>query len=266
MDIKIKKRNGRLEDFNVNKINASVQRACDEIENVSSSEIVLDAQLQLFDKITSTEIDQALILSAREKIEKEPSYSLAAARLLLNNLYKEVFKEGVDSEAFNSQYRKSFIQNVKALVEAKRLDSRLLDFDLKRLSEALRIRRDKKFKYLGIQILADRYFIRRDGKIMEAPQSFWMRVAMGLSVNEKDKEGWAIKFYDILSKFKYTPSTPTLFNSGTCHSQLSSCYLNTFDDSIDGIFDGAWQEARKSKFAGGLGLDVTPFRSTGSYI
>ena len=266
MDIKIKKRNGRLEDFNVNKINASVQRACDEIENVSSSEIVLDAQLQLFDKITSTEIDQALILSAREKIEKEPSYSLAAARLLLNNLYKEVFKEGVDSEAFNAQYRKSFIQNVKALVEAKRLDSRLLDFDLKRLSEALRIRRDKKFKYLGIQILADRYFIRRDGKIMEAPQSFWMRVAMGLSVNEKDKEGWAIKFYDILSKFKYTPSTPTLFNSGTCHSQLSSCYLNTFDDSIDGIFDGAWQEARKSKFAGGLGLDVTPFRSTGSYI
>jgi ribonucleoside-diphosphate reductase alpha chain len=266
MDIKIKKRNGRLEDFNVNKINASAERACEEIVNVSASEIVLDAQLQLFDKITSTEIDQALILSAREKIEKEPNYSFAAARLLLNNLYKGVFKEGVDSDAFNLQYRKSFIQNTKALVEAKRLDARLLDFDLKKLSEALRIRRDKNFKYLGIQILADRYFIRQDNKIMEAPQSFWMRVAMGLSVNEKDKEEWAIKFYDILSKLKYTPSTPTLFNSGTCHSQLSSCYLNTFDDSIDGIFDGAWQEARKSKFAGGLGLDVTPFRSTGSYI
>ena len=266
MDIKIKKRNGRLEDFNVNKINASAERACEEISNVSASEIVLDAQLQLFDKITSTEIDQALILSAREKIEKEPNYSLAAARLLLNNLYKEVFKEGVDSDAFNLQYRKSFIQNTKVLVEAKRLDARLLDFDLKKLSEALRIRRDKKFKYLGIQILSDRYFIRRDNKIMEAPQSFWMRVAMGLAINEKDKEEWAIKFYDILSKLKYTPSTPTLFNSGTCHSQLSSCYLNTFDDSIDGIFDGAWQEARKSKFAGGLGLDVTPFRSTGSYI
>ena len=266
MDIKIKKRNGRLEDFNVNKINASAARACAEVENVSPSEIVLDAQLQLFDKITSTEIDQALILSAREKIEKEPNYSFAAARLLLNNLYKGVFKEGVDSDVFNLQYRKSFIQNIKVLVEAKRLDPRLLDFDLKKLSEALRIRRDKRFKYLGIQILADRYFVRQDGKIMEAPQSFWMRVAMGLSVNEKDKEEWAIKFYNILSKFKYTPSTPTLFNSGTCHSQLSSCYLNTFDDSIDGIFDGAWQEARKSKFAGGLGLDVTPFRYTGAYI
>ncbi len=266
MDIKIKKRNGRLEDFNVNKINASAERACEEVSNVSPSEIVLDAQLQLFDKITSTEIDQALILSAREKIEKEPNYSFAAARLLLNNLYKEVFKEGVDSDAFNLQYRKSFIQNIKTLVNEKRLDSRLLDFDLKKLSESLKIRRDKKFKYLGIQILTDRYFIRQDNKVMEAPQSFWMRVAMGLSINEKNKEEWAIKFYDILSQFKYTPSTPTLFNSGTCHSQLSSCYLNTFDDSIDGIFDGAWQEARKSKFAGGLGLDVTPFRSTGSYI
>jgi len=266
MDIKIKKRNGRLEDFNVNKINASAERACEGIENVSPSEVVLDAQLQLFDKITSVEMDQALILSAREKIEKEPNYSFAAARLLLNNLYKEVFKEGVDSDAFDLQYRKSFIQNIKSLVKEGRLDSKLLSFDLKKLGDALQISRDKKFKYLGIQILFDRYFIRQDDKVMEAPQSFWMRVAMGLSINEKDKDDWAIKFYNILSNFKYTPSTPTLFNSGTTHSQLSSCYLNTFDDSIDGIFDGAWQEARKSKFAGGLGLDVTPFRSTGSYI
>jgi ribonucleoside-diphosphate reductase alpha chain len=119
---------------------------------------------------------------------------------------------------------------------------------------------------LGIQILADRYFIREEGKIMEAPQSFWMRVAMGLALNEENKEEWAIKYYDMFSQFLYTSSTPTLFNSGTVRSQLSSCYLNTFDDSIDGIFDGAWQEARKSKYAGGLGLDVTPFRSTGSHI
>ena len=135
-----------------------------------------------------------------------------------------------------------------------------------KLSEALKIRRDLKFKYLGIQILTDRYFIRLDKKCMEAPQSFWMRVAMGLAINEKNKTEKAIEFYNLFSQFLYTPSTPTLFNSGTTHSQLSSCYLNTFDDSIDGIFDGAWQEARKSKFAGGLGLDVTPFRSTGSHI
>ena len=266
MDIKVKKRNGRLEDFNVEKINASAQRACEEIEDVSPSEIVLDAQLQLFDKITTKEIDQALILSAREKIEKEPNYSFAAAGLLLNNLYKEVFKEGVDSDTFRLQYRKSFIQNIKKLVKANRLDSKLLDFDLSKLSDAIKIRRDKNLKYLGAQILYDRYFIRLDDKVMEAPQSFYMRVAMGLALNEENKNERAIEFYDLISKQLYTPSTPTLFNSGTTHSQLSSCYLNTFDDSIDGIFDGAWQEARKSKYAGGLGLDVTPFRSTGSHI
>ena len=266
MDIKVKKRNGRLEDFQVDKINASSQRACEELPEVSASEIVLDAQLQLFDKITTAEIDKALILSAREKIEKEPSYSYAAARLLLNCVYKEVFKEGVDSDVFDLQYRKSFVQNIKKLVNLNRLDSRLLDFDLKKLSESLDINRDLKFKYLGIQILADRYFLREDQKIMEAPQSFWMRVCMGLAINEDKPTERAIEFYNLLSNFLYTPSTPTMFNSGTVHSQLSSCYLNTFDDSIDGIFDGAWQEARKSKYAGGLGLDVTPFRSTGSHI
>ena len=266
MDIKVKKRNGRLQDFKVGKINANADRACEGIGDVSPSEIVLDAQLQLYDKITTKEIDQALILSAREKIEKEPNYSLAAAQLLLNTLYKEVFKEGVDSDTFKLQYRKSFINNIKKLVKDGRLDKRLLEFDLPKLSEAIRIRRDRKLKYLGVQTLHDRYFIRVDGKIHEAPQSFWMRVAMGLAINEEDKNGKAIEFYNLMSKLLYTPSTPTLFNSGTCHSQLSSCYLNTFDDSIDGIFDGAWQEARKSKFAGGLGLDVTPFRSTGSHI
>ena len=266
MDIKVKKRNGRLVDFAVDKINARAQRACEGVEDVSASEIVLDAQLQLYDKIPTVEIDKALILSAREKIEKEPNYSYAAASLLTNCIYKEVFREGVDSDAFSLQYRKSFIQNIKKLVKLNRLNPKLLDFDLKRLAEAIKIRRDKTFKYLGIQTLHDRYFIRNENKIMEAPQSFWMRVAMGLSINEKNKNKKAIEFYNLMSEFRYTPSTPTLFNSGTIHSQLSSCYLNTFDDSIDGIFDGAWQEARKSKFAGGLGLDVTPFRSTGSHI
>jgi ribonucleoside-diphosphate reductase alpha chain len=266
MDIKVKKRNGRLQDFNVEKINANVERACNDIADVSVSEIVLDAQLQLYDKITTREIDTALILSAREKIEKEPNYSYAAGRLLLNTVYKEVFKEGVDSDAFRLQYRKSFIQGIKKLVKGGKLNTGMLEYDLGKLSEAIRIRRDNSFKYLGIQILTDRYFIREDDKIMEAPQSFWMRVAMGLALNEENKEDWAIKYYDMFSQFLYTSSTPTLFNSGTVRSQLSSCYLNTFDDSIDGIFDGAWQEARKSKYAGGLGLDVTPFRSTGSYI
>ncbi|NDG53187.1 MAG: hypothetical protein EBY39_09220 [Flavobacteriia bacterium] len=265
-EIKVKKRNGRLEDFNVQKINASAERACIGISEVSASEIVLDAQLQLFNKIATADIDGALIFSARQKIEKEPNYSYAAARLLLNNLYKEVFREGVDSDLFELQYKKAFVQNIKKLCKSNKLNADLLSFDLKLLADNLKIDRDKDFKYLGIQILYDRYFIREDSKVMESPQAFWMRVAMGLSINESDKNQKAIDFYNLFSQFLYTPSTPTLFNSGTTHSQLSSCYLNTFDDSIDGIFDGAWQEARKSKYAGGLGLDVTPFRSTGSYI
>ena len=266
MNIQVKKRNGRLEDFKVDKINKCAERACENLDGVSASEVILDAQLQLFNKIATQEIDEALIFSARQKIEKEPNYSYAAARMLLNNLYKEVFREGVDSDIFKLQYRKSFIQGIKKLVKGNKLNKRMLEYDLNKLSEALSIRRDLKFKYLGIQILTDRYFIREDKKIMEAPQSFWMRVAMGLALNEEHKEEWAVKYYDMFSNFLYTSSTPTLFNSGTVRSQLSSCYLNTFDDSIDGIFDGAWQEARKSKYAGGLGLDVTPFRSTGSHI
>ena len=188
MNIKVKKRNGRLQDFLVEKINASAGRACEGIEDISASEIVLDAQLQLFDKITTQEIDKALIFSAREKIEKEPNYSYGAARLLLNTLYKEVFREGVDSDTFKLQYRKTFIQNMKTLVRSGRLDERMLSFDLQKISKALKIERDKNFKYLGIQILHDRYFIREKDKIMEAPQSFWMRVAMGLALNEENKE------------------------------------------------------------------------------
>jgi len=268
MEIKVKKRNGKLEQFDVEKINKCVYRACAGIDgnNVSASEIILDAQLQLYDKITTKEIDEALILSARAKIEKEPNYSNAAAALAVNALYKEVFRESVDSDTFDLQYKKAFVQGVKKLVKNDILNERLLDYDLKKLSEALVPERDRKFKYLGLQILIDRYFIRSNNKIIESPQAFWMRIAMGLALNEDNKEERAIEFYNLFSNLLYTPSTPTLFNSGTTHSQLSSCYLNTFDDSIDGIFEGVWQEARKSKYAGGLGFDVTNFRASGAFI
>lgn len=268
MEIKVKKRNGKLEEFDVEKINKCVYRACAGIEgnNVSASEVILDAQLQLYDKITTKEIDEALILSARAKIEKEPNYSNVAAALAVNALYKEVFRESVDSDTFDLQYKKSFVQGIKKLVKNEILNPKLLEYDLKKLSEAIDPERDNKFKYLGLQILIDRYFIRTNNKIIESPQSFWMRIAMGLALNEENKEEKAIEFYNLFSNLLYTPSTPTLFNSGTTHSQLSSCYLNTFDDSIDGIFEGVWQEARKSKYAGGLGFDVTNFRASGAYI
>ena len=263
---KVKKRNGRLEELNLDKINECVERATKSLDSVSVSEIVLDASLQLYDKIPTVEIDKALVMSARSKIEKEPNYAYVAARLLLNNLYKEVFGEGVDSDTFDLQYRKSFVQNIKRLVKAGRLSEDLLSYDLKELSEKIDPSRDLLFKYLGIQTLYDRYFIHIDQRRMETPQAFYMRVAMGLCLNEDDKEQKAVEIYDMMSEFRYSPSTPTLFNSGTKRSQLSSCYLSTVHDSIDGIFGTIHGQARLSKYAGGLGVDWTPVRSSGSYI
>ena len=264
--INVKKRNGRLEALNIDKINLCAERACQDLENVSASEVVLDAHVQLYDKITTKEIDKALIMSARSKIEKDPNYSYVAARLFLGNIHKEVFGESRDTDVFEQQYRLSFVRNIKKLVKFGTLNEKLLDYDLKKLAENLVLDRDYKFKYLGLQIVHDRYLLHIDGRRLEAPQSFWMRVAMGLALNEENKEEKCIEFYNAISQFHICPSTPTLFNSGTVRSQLSSCYLNTFDDSIDGIFEGLWQEARKSKFAGGLGFDVTPFRASNSYV
>ena len=265
-DIHVKKRNGRLEELNIDKINRCAEWACESIQGVSSSEVALDAHVQFYDKIPTTEIDKALIMSARQKIEKEPNYAYVAARLLLFSIHKEVFGESRDSDAFEHQYKLSFIRNTKKLVKEEILDKRLLDFDLKKLSEAIQPDRDFNFKYLGLQILHDRYLNHVQGRRLETPQAFWMRVSMGLAMNEENKEEKAIEFYNALSQFYLCCSTPTLFNSGSTHSQLSSCYLNTFDDSIDGIFEGVWQEARKSKFAGGLGFDVSNFRASGSYV
>ena len=265
-EIHVKKRNGRLQKLNINKINLCAERACEGIDFVSASEVVLDAHVQFYDKITTQEIDRALIMSARQKIEKDPNYAYVASRLLLFNIHKEVFGESRDSDAFEHQYKLSFIKNTKKLVNEQILNEKLLEFDLKKLSEALVLDRDFKFKYLGLQILHDRYLHHLNGRRLETPQAFWMRVAMGLALNEENKEDRAIEFYNALSQHHLCCSTPTLFNSGSTHSQLSSCYLNTFDDSIDGIFEGLWQEARKSKFAGGLGFDVTNFRASNSYV
>ena len=265
-DIKVKKRNGRLEEINLDKINKCVERACQDLSEVSASEVVLDASLQLYNKITTAEIDKALIMSARSKIEKEPNYSYVAARMLLNNLYKEAFGQTVDSVIAHELCKTNFVKNIKVLVKQGLLDERMLEYDLELLSEKIDIERDKNFKYLGIQTLYDRYFIHIEGRRMETPQAFYMRVAMGLSLQEEDKEEKAIEFYNMMSTFRYSPSTPTLFNSGTKHSQLSSCYLSTVHDSIDGIFGTIHNQARLSKYAGGLGVDWTAIRSTGSYI
>jgi len=266
MSKRVKKRNGRLEDLNLDKINKCAEIACRDLEDVSVSEVVLDASIQLYDKISTKEIDKALIMSARSKIEKEPNYGYVAARLLLHNLYKEVFGEAFDTEDFQVKYKKHFSSNIKRMVKEDRLSKKLLSYDLDFLAENIKPDRDKLFKYLGIQTLYDRYFVHLKGRRMESPQAFYMRVAMGLCLNEENKEEKALEIYDMMSEFRYSPSTPTLFNSGTNRSQLSSCYLSTVHDSIDGIFGTIHGQARLSKYAGGLGVDWSSIRASGSYI
>jgi ribonucleoside-diphosphate reductase alpha chain len=264
----VTKRNGRTEEFNEDKIKRCAYRACEGIEDVNPDAVVYNARIKLYDGVPTSEIDQALIRSARSLIEQEPAYRFVAAGLLRATIYKEVFGENADSDAFEFQYRKTFIVNIKQLIKEKIVSRELAKFDLKYLSNCLKIERDSNFAYLGLQTLYDRYLMHIDEKKMETPQGFWMRVAMGLAINEapEEKEKYAARFYNVLSSFDFMSSTPTLFNSGGTFNQLSSCYLNTFEDSINGIFDGVHQEALKNKYAGGLGMDLTNFRAANSYI
>jgi ribonucleoside-diphosphate reductase alpha chain len=267
--MKVTKRNGRTEDFNEEKIKRCAERACDGVStDVDPAAVVFNARIKLYDGVPTSEIDQALIRSARSLIEQEPMYRFVAAGLLRATIYKEVFGENADSDAFELQYKKTFILNIKELIKSKIASKELAKFDLKYLSSCLKIDRDRNFAYLGLQTLYDRYLMHIDDKKMETPQGFWMRVAMGLAIKEapEDKEKYAARFYNLLSNFEFMSSTPTLFNSGGTFNQLSSCYLNTFEDSINGIFDGVHQEALKNKYAGGLGMDITSFRATNSYI
>lgn len=268
----VKKRNGRLAKFDEQKIKACIDRCCvgesgEPIANVDAEAVMFNAKIKLFDGIKTSEIDNSLVKSARSMIEQEPNYTYVASQLLLNTVYKEVFGNGVDSDAFELQYRTAFIVNLKQLIKAGIVNKELAKFDLKHLSKKLKIDRDRNFAYMGIQTVYDRYLHHIDGKIMESPQAFWMRVAMGLAIKEGEgREKWVLKYYDLLSNFDYMCSTPTLFNSGGTFNQLSSCFLSTFEDSIVGIFDGLLQEALKNKYAGGLGMDLTNFRATNSYI
>lgn len=266
--MKVTKREGHTEEFNEEKIKACVERACQGLENTDYLEIVYNARINLYDGVKTSEIDTALIKSARFLIEREPDYRFVAARLLLATIYKEVFGEGADADAFELQYRKTFITNLKELIKFGTVHKDMARMDLKKLSQSLDIKRDMNFAYLGLQTVYDRYLHHIDGRRMESPQAFWMRIAMGLALNEDvgNRTEKAIEFYQLLSNFDFMCSTPTLFNSGGTFNQLSSCFLSTFDDSINGIFDGLQQEALKNKYAGGLGMDLTNFRATNSHI
>lgn len=266
--ILVHRRDGSYAPINEDKINAVIEEACQDFPNVSWSAIAIGSQVSWYDGITTEEIDQSTILSARGFIEQHPEYSFVAARLLLRVLYQRVFgAQSCREVPIETLYRKGFEDYLQKGVEAEMLDPRLLDFNIAVLADALDADADHRFQYQGVQVLADRYLIRdRKRQIIELPQWMWMRVAMGLSLREAEKEKQAIAFYQTMKNFYYTPSTPTLFSAGTTHAQLSSCYLNTVDDSLEGIFKIYTDNAKLSKWAGGLGTDWTSVRATGAPI
>ena len=212
------------------------------------------------------EVHKASILAARTLIEKEPAYTRATARLLLHTIRKEILGEELSQAEMAVRYPDYFPQFIKRGVEAELLDPRLQQYDMARLGAALKPERDLQFDYLGLQTLFDRYFLHIDELRIEMPQAFFMRVAMGLSLGEIDREARAIEFYNVMSSFDFMSSTPTLFNAGSLRSQLSSCYLTTVADDLDGIYEALKENALLSKFAGGLGNDWTRVRALGSYI
>jgi len=262
---------GSIALLDINKLQAIVTEACLDLENTSSKPII-DATLKaLFTGVTIADVRKTLILSARTLIELEPNYSTVAARLLLNDIRIEVCKflhipiPNSHSE-MAKYYTTALMASIQHGIDSKRLDQKLQDFDLAKLGAALQAQRDFQFTYLGLQTLYDRYFLHADGLRFELPQVFFMRVAMGLAIAETDKESRAIEFYQLLSSFDFMSSTPTLFNSGTIRSQLSSCFLTTVPDDLKGIYDAIRDNALLSKFAGGLGNDWTNVRAMNSHI
>ncbi|TFH09902.1 MAG: ribonucleoside-diphosphate reductase subunit alpha [Nitrosomonadales bacterium] len=259
--------NGRKTPLDTKQLLALIESSCIDLGKTVNSELILKATLKdLYDGVPVEEVRKSVILSARALIEKEPAYGYVTARLLLHSIRLEVLGEEVAQQEMVSRYLDYFPSFIKRGINAELLDKRLAEFDLPRLAKTLDASRDFKFDYLGLQTLYDRYFLHVQDQRIELPQAFFMRVAMGLALNEADREERAIEFYHILSNFDFMSSTPTLFNSGTCRSQLSSCYLSTVPDNLDGIFESIKENALLAKYAGGLGNDWTPVRAMGSYI
>ncbi|MEN9343369.1 MAG: hypothetical protein RLZZ453_156 [Chlamydiota bacterium] len=242
--------------------------ACRGLEDVTSAEELLESTVtNFYEGIKENEVDLACIFAARVKIELEPAYSQVASRLLLDVLYRESMGISSFDPSLESKHREYFKHYLKLAIQVDRVSPSLLKFDLNRISKAMQLQRDDKFSYLGLQTLYDRYFLHHEQRRLETPQIFWMRVAMGLALNEtEDPTGKAIAFYDLLSQFFFCSGSPTLFNSGTNHSQLSSCYLSTVMDDLSHIFKVVSDDAQLSKWAGGIGNDWSNVRATGASI
>ena len=269
--INVVQADGTRAPLDIDRIQTIVAEACAGLTDVSENAIIDEALRNLYDGVTAAEVSTALVITARTLIEQEPNFSYAAARLLLDDLRAEALAflgvaEAATQQEMTQHYPAALTAFIQRGVELELLSPELLEFDLDRLGQALLPERDLQFSYLGLQTLYDRYFIHADDVRIELPQVFFMRVAMGLSIREDDRNARAIEFYQLLSSFDYMSSTPTLFNAGTLRSQLSSCYLTTVPDDLFGIYGAIQDNAMLSKFAGGLGNDWTPVRAMGSYI
>ena len=269
--ISVTKKDGSQVPLDIDRLASVVNHACEGLEDVSGDAILEESIKNLYDGVSISDMKSALVMSARTKVEQEPNYSYVTARILLDELRSEALSFlGIAEESSHPEmqdyYPKAFLAYIEKGIELEMIDPVLKDFDLKKLGEAIDHDRDYQFTYLGLQTLYDRYFIHYQDTRYELPQIFFMRVAMGLAVEEDQKEERAIEFYRLLSSFDYMSSTPTLFNSGTLRPQLSSCYLTTIPDDLDGIFGAMKDNALLSKWAGGLGNDWSPVRALGSYI
>ena len=269
----VRTRDGRLVLFDIAKLTRSISGAAQDAGGsgpldaaVAVQEVARETIRNIYDGISSTEIEKALLLASASFIERDPAYSRLAARLFLRRIYKETMGAPLQPDDLDTRYRQAFRDGIHRGVEAGTFDRQLLDYDFERLAAALRPERDDLFLYMGVQTLYERYFTRVDDAVIETPQAFWMRVAMGIALPESDREAQAIRFYELISSLRFVPSTPTLFHAGTNHPQLSSCYLTTVGDDLGSIFKAFSDNAQLSKWSGGLGNDWSNIRATGAAI
>lgn len=270
-DIHIVLDDGTRKPLDMQRLHTIVNEACQALESVSAAEILDEALKNLYDGVSASEVNTSLVMTARTMVEKDPNYSYVTARLLLDNIRAEALNflavaPSATQADMQHLYGQALVAYIEKGIEFELLAPELAQFDLQQLGQALDANRDLQFTYLGLQTLYDRYFIHKDEVRIELPQVFFMRVAMGLAMQEDDKNARAIEFYNLLSSFDYMSSTPTLFNAGTLRPQLSSCYLTTVPDNLDGIYNAIHDNAMLSKWAGGLGNDWTPVRALGAYI
>lgn len=259
--------NGERRALDINEVLELITAACQGLEAHTQAEDILTETIKnIYDGVPIAELYKSAILAARAMMEKDPAYGQVTARLLMHTIRKEVFGKEVSQKEAAQEYITYFPQFIQKGIDAGLLDKKLQEFNLAKLAQALVPERDLQFSYLGLQTLYDRYFLHVKGTRIEMPQAFYMRVAMGLALRESNRDERAIEFYNLLSSFDFMSSTPTLFNSGTVRSQLSSCYLTTVSDNLEGIFDAIKENALLAKYAGGLGNDWTPVRSLGAHI